>query len=666
MRSTLVVPAAVLAALLLGATPVLAGPADPCSDGSCFPGGGDPATDCLAELRGVLPNLPYPVPGDPDPAPRTEQRCFDGDAGCDLDGEANGVCRFPVDLCIANTDPNLPACTPAPLTRLKLKKAGKPLTQAAKALPLGSGPACTEGATVDVKLAGTKSRPKAKSVALRIAAETAAATDEDVLTLTCLPRDWPAQAADHSNRRSAARSKIKPKNAAKLELLWDFPVGANVTSTPTVDGDRVYATSWNGFLYALDRETGVPDWSYDTGAEAAGGIKGSATLTADGRIVVGDADVNVHCLDAATGEPLWTRDLELLPQDHVWGAPTVVGRRVFVPVASDGDTPCTKGRVVALDLDTGEPLWTMRTAPDRVCEDDTTVGCTGDLDCGASRCVGMCAGDRGTACVDDLECGDDAPCEDVVGGGVTATPASDPTGEVLYVASVGCFTNPRVGYADRLFRVRQDDGTIEWAEPDFPGEPFGSTRFNDYGFLNGPIVVNGASPMVIGASKDGKVYARDAVTGAERWTAVAADVNEANGAFAGFGLFNGAPALAGGRVFTSLNAFGDGTPADIVHTQAFDAATGADAWVGSLDTGPTWGSVSHAGGVVFVGTANLAFDTPTELHAFDAEDGTSLQVFPFPQQTASGPSIVGDQLFIGYGLGILGPVPGGVQAYELR
>jgi outer membrane protein assembly factor BamB len=503
-------------------------------------------------------------------------------------------------------------------------------------------------------------------VKLRLEADAAGASDKDALTLSCLPREWPYQAFDHGNRRAAVRTDLTPANAPSLRLLWDFPIEGNVSSTPTVDAKRVYATSWNGVLYALSRKKGKLLWSYDTGAAADGGIKGSATLTPDGRVVVGDADVKVHCLDARNGAPLWQRDLELLPQDHIWSAPTVVGRRVFVPVASDGDTPCTKGRVVALDLDTGEPLWTMRTAPDRVCEDDTTAGCTSETDCGGARCVGECTGDRSLACVDDVECGADGPCGDVLGGGVSAAPASDPTGETLYVASVGCYTGPRVGNADRIFRVRAADGEVEWAVPDFPGEAFGESRYSDYGFLNGPVLENGPTPTLLGASKDGKVYARDALTGAERWTTVVGDVTQAQGAFAGFGLFNGAPALAGGRLFTSLNAFGDGTPDPIVHTQALDSTTGENAWVASADIGPTWGSVSTGGGVVFVGTSNLSPLTATEFHAFDAADGTELQVFPLPGQTASGPSIAGDQVFIGYGLGLLGPVPGGVQAYEVR
>ena len=101
-----------------------------------------------------------------------------------------------------------------------------------------------------------------------------------------------------------------------------------------------------------------------------------------------------------------------------------------------------------------------------------------------------------------------------------------------------------------------------------------------------------------------------------------------------------------------------------MHTQAFDLVTGDNAWVGGIDVGANWGVVSEAGGVVFHGGANL-FGALPEFYAFDAADGSHLATFTLPTQTSSGPSIVDGELFIGFGLGVLGPEPGGVQAYEL-
>jgi outer membrane protein assembly factor BamB len=563
-----------------------------------------------------------------------------------------------------NADPNLPTCAASAVTASTVVGAKK-LGKAVKKLLPASAPACTEGVTVDVKLGG-KGKTEPGSLTVMVSSTGGEAADDDSLVLTCLPRAWPYHNYDHFNRRSTERTTIKPKRVADLAVKWEFEMGHNVTATPTVGETLVYAGSWNGTLYAIDRETGLEAWSYDTGSGDTMGIQGSATLTPDGRVLIGDSEAVVHCLDAATGAPLWQRNVEILPQDHVWGSITVVDNRALVPIASDGDTPCTKGRVEALDLDTGTPLWTARTAPDRVCEDDSTEGCSVDADCTTGRCVGMCAGDRGIACVDDAECGADGPCQDVIGGGVTATPAADTSGATMFMASVGCYTGPRVGNADRIFRVDAASGAVEWALPDFPPEAFGSSApYNDYGFLNGPIVVNGKQPMLIAASKDGKIYAVDPATGAEIWTNTVGDVTQAADAFAGFGLFNGHPALLGKTLFASLNAFFDGTPTGIVHTQAFKFKTGAHQWDAELDIGNTWGVVSAAGGVVYVGKGALSPLTPTQFHAFDAKKGKLLRTFELPAQTSSGPSIVDDELFIGYGLSLFGPAIGGVRAYEL-
>jgi outer membrane protein assembly factor BamB len=642
----------------------------PCSDGSCVPGGGKAATDCFAEFEGVYLNAPFSSPTKP--KPKKEVRCFDGDAGCDLDGEVNGTCRFPANVCLFNADPNLAECTASPVSAITVKAKGAAdegaaLQTAASALVPAPASVCTEGAFVDAVLPVTaKGVQKQRKVTVSVSATAAAGKDGDKLRLTCLPREWPAHGYDSYNRRATERTAITGANVATLVEKWTFETEGNVTSTPTVGGKLVYVTSWDGKIYAVDRKKGTEKWSFDTGTGAQGGIKSSATLTPDGRVVFGDSQANVYALDAKKGTLLWERNVEILPQDHIWGTPTVVNNRVFVPVASDGDNPCTKGRVEALDLDTGEPLWQARTTPDRVCEDDTNQGCTEAGDCTTGRCVGMCAGDRAIACVDDLECAGDAPCEDAIGGGITAAPATDPSGEIVFAASVGCYTGPRIGNADRIFRIEAATGEIIWALPDFPGEEFGlDGSYNDYGFLNGPIVVTDTpTPLVVAASKDGKIYARDAVTGAEAWTETVGDVTLTPDGFASFGLFNGPAAYADGRIFTSLNAFGDGSPVGIVHSQAFSIVDGDNEWVASQDIGATWGAVSTAGGVVYMGAGNLGGSN--NFYAFDATNGQLLHTFVMPHKTTSGPSIVDSELFVGFGLR-LGPAvqPTGVRAYEL-
>ena len=643
-----------------------------CTLGTCVPGGGDATLDCAAEFfgAGLRLNHPFPDPATPAAPPPDELRCFDGDAGCDLDGVVDGACTFGVDVCLHNTDPNLPGCAPSEVTAVAATATGLDAAVLENALvnlslPI-TGATCTENATVRVELvnAAVPATRQLRTGTVELTTAAAAGEDaDDLLTLTCLPRLWPSHGYNAFNHRATHESAIRPGNAAQLALKWDFPMGFAVSATPTVTADTVYAGSWNGFVYALDRETGAELWSFDTGATVADGslgVQSSVTVLPDGRVVVGDSEANVYALDGADGRLLWETSVGDSSVDHLWASPTVANGRVLVGVASHNDQPCTQGRMVALDVDTGAELWTTRTAPDRICEDDTTQGCTLDMDCPSGRCVGMCVGDTNTPCQLDADCGVDGPCGDAVGGGITATPATDISGETVYMASVGCFTSPRVGNSDRLFRLDAADGSVIWALPDFPTESFGEGPFQDYGVLNGPILVNDpGSAQLLSAGKDGFLRSQDPDTGAELWTN---DVGAVNGAFAGFGLFNGAPAYADGQIFASLYQFADAGP-EINHAQSFAAGDGSFLWEGSIDIEPTFGSVGYANGVVFVGSSDLFLPTGANaFYAFDAANGTLLQTFELETSTSSGPSIVDDELFIGYG-GIA--ESGGVRAYEL-
>ncbi len=74
-----------------------------CSDGSCIPGRGPASKDCHAEYSGtgLMLNFPWDTPTKT--RPKKMLRCFDGDPGCDLDGQVNGSCRFNVDVCLFKT-----------------------------------------------------------------------------------------------------------------------------------------------------------------------------------------------------------------------------------------------------------------------------------------------------------------------------------------------------------------------------------------------------------------------------------------------------------------------------------------------------------------------------------------------------------------------------------
>src|SRR5262249_42606667 len=262
--------------------------------------------------------------------------------------------------------------------------------------------------------------------------------------------------------------------------------------------------------------------------------------------LVGDSGGVVHSLSATNGKLLWKSVVGDASVDHIWASPTVVGGRVYVGIASHNDNPCTHGRIVALDLDTGAVLWTLKLVPDRICDSDTSIACTSDADCGTGTCV------------------------EARGAGVTATVATDPSGTFVYANTVGCFTFPSVGDEDSILKVDAATGSVVWKTRVDPPEQFGTCASDHsiecgdsadcafvaahrppppshpaFGSLNGPRLgqaddgLGGTRELVVSGSKDGSLYARTPADGSEVWTRAVAP-KPVTPAFAGFGLFNGA------------------------------------------------------------------------------------------------------------------------------
>src|SRR5262245_16529694 len=300
-----------------------------------LPGGGDSATDCFAEFAAPALKLNYP-PFDPlKPKPGKEVRCFDGDAGCDLDGAVNGSCAFPIDVCLFNTDPALSSCTPATVTAVSVNGGSNPdliaLGTALGALVPASTTQCTSSHLLHVPLKGPNAKGviKAGKGKVSLKASTASGPDVDKLKLTCVPREWPNHGYTHRNTRaSASETILSPANAASMVVKWTLDLQAlenlpnnAVTATPTVGNGLVYVSSWNGNIYGVKASNGAVKWKYDTGSGSVAGSQSSPLLTADGRLIVGDSAANVHCLRAKNGQLLWKVSIGNPAVDHIWASP---------------------------------------------------------------------------------------------------------------------------------------------------------------------------------------------------------------------------------------------------------------------------------------------------------------------------------------------------------
>ena len=99
-----------------------------------------------------------------------------------------------------------------------------------------------------------------------------------------------------------------------LELLWTFGTGDGIESTAAIAEGTIYVGALDGYLYAIDLETGELKWKY----QASGEIKSSPAVF---RNVVhfGDGMGDFHAVDAQTGESRWTfqADAEIISSANV-------------------------------------------------------------------------------------------------------------------------------------------------------------------------------------------------------------------------------------------------------------------------------------------------------------------------------------------------------------
>ena len=126
--------------------------------------------------------------------------------------------------------------------------------------------------------------------------------------------------------------------------------------------------SWDGRVYALDRASGRELWRFEAGVRtyppsrrlgifAAVAVMGDRVFVACDRIVA---------LDLASGRPLWQRVIGEPEKtyEYFWAPPLAHQGRVYAGVSAGSETE-SRGRVVCLDAATGEMLWTFYTvAPD--------------------------------------------------------------------------------------------------------------------------------------------------------------------------------------------------------------------------------------------------------------------------------------------------------------
>ena len=178
-----------------------------------------------------------------------------------------------------------------------------------------------------------------------------------------------------------ARRSFLVKTVDELEKKWEFTTGGDVSATPAVEGDTVYFPDWAGNLYAVDKWTGQQKWSTTiVSATGVPGDKARATpAIAGNKLIIGTQGPfggggKVLAFNKKTGALIWSTTLDDNPAAIITQSATVNGKVVYVGTSSQEEGfaalipgyPCCsfRGKMAALDLDTGAILWETVMTPE--------------------------------------------------------------------------------------------------------------------------------------------------------------------------------------------------------------------------------------------------------------------------------------------------------------
>lgn len=300
---------------------------------------------------------------------------------------------------------------------------------------------------------------------------------------------------------------------------WTGPQPGPFRAAPIVFNGTVFIGDVNGVFWAINAQDGTFQWKYPAtgalngsctqggnGSWGAYGIQSSGSYASvNGKDAVifgapdpdpgtdgGNGSARLWALDASNGALLWKSDVVAhvngcpgsLHERINYSSPLVAFDRVYVGVHDAGDDPVQKGKLVAVDVNTGSLSSGFPFVVD---------GAPGDSTCG-----GVC------------------------GGGVWNSPATDgrsiifTTGNVCdtnYYNSPDCEPEPSPDYSLSLVSVDPTTGAYNW---NFRAVPFNLDGDPDWSA--GPTsMLTSCGQLVASVQKDGWTYAVNPADGSCKW-----------------------------------------------------------------------------------------------------------------------------------------------------
>jgi alcohol dehydrogenase (cytochrome c) len=176
--------------------------------------------------------------------------------------------------------------------------------------------------------------------------------------------NWLTYAGSYNGWRHAPGKQITPENAGSLVPKWVFhvPGARGLKSSPMVYDGVMYITNSNN-VYALDARTGRSIWRYSDTRAARQGVNRGVGLLGD-RVYFTTADNYLTALDRRTGAVVFSKKFADVAEGASAAAPVFIAKDKVLVGHAGGDSG-VRGFLAALSPETGEQIWRAYTIPAR-------------------------------------------------------------------------------------------------------------------------------------------------------------------------------------------------------------------------------------------------------------------------------------------------------------
>ena len=195
--------------------------------------------------------------------------------------------------------------------------------------------------------------------------------EQRIIAADSEPGNWLAHGRDYGEQRFSPLKLINQENIDRLGLAWETPAQSTrgLEATPIVVDGVMYTTSTWSRVMALNAKTGEVLWQHDPKVKREWAKKlccdvvNRGVAVWQGKVYVGTLDGFLIALDAQSGETLWRVDTLIDRQQaySITGAPRVIKGKVII--GNGGAEYAVRGYINAYDADTGNLAWRFYTVP---------------------------------------------------------------------------------------------------------------------------------------------------------------------------------------------------------------------------------------------------------------------------------------------------------------